>query len=48
MLTNLLDEYGLRNKIITYVKNEGSNLTTMMSVVKFVVKCEALGLEESF
>jgi hypothetical protein len=48
MLTNLLDEYGLRNKIITYVKNEGSNLTTMVSFAKFVVKCEALGLEESF
>jgi hypothetical protein len=48
MLTNLLDEYGLKNKIITYVKNEGSDLTTMMSVAKFVVKCEALGLEDSF
>jgi hypothetical protein len=48
MLTTLLDEYGLRNKIITYVKNERSNLSTMTSVTKFVVKCEALGLEESF
>jgi hypothetical protein len=48
MLTNILDECGLRNKIITYVKNEGSNLTTMTSATKFVIKCEALGLEESF
>jgi hypothetical protein len=38
----------LRIKIITYVKNEGSNLTTMMSVAKFVVKCEALSFEENF
>jgi hypothetical protein len=28
-LTNLLDQYGLRNKIIAYVKDEGSNLNTM-------------------
>jgi len=43
-----LDAYGLRNKIITYVKDEGSNLYTLTNVLKFVVKCEILGLEESF
>jgi hypothetical protein len=42
-----MDEYGLKNNIITYVKHEGSNLNTMTNVVKFVVKCETLGLEES-
>jgi hypothetical protein len=37
----------LRNKIITYVKNEGSNWNTMTSVQKFVMKCEILFLEET-
>ncbi len=43
-----MDKYGLRNKIKTYVKNESSNLNTMTSALKFVIKCEALGLEENF
>jgi hypothetical protein len=47
-LTKLLDQYGLRNKIIAYVKDEGSNLNTMTIALKFVVKCEVLGLDESF
>jgi hypothetical protein len=47
-LIDFLDEYDLRNNIITYVKHEGSNLNTMTSALKFVVKCETLGLEESF
>jgi len=44
----LLDAYGLRNKIITYVKNEGSNFTTLANVLKYVIKCETFSLEESF
>jgi hypothetical protein len=47
-LNNLLDEYDFKNKIIAYVKNEGSNLNTMVSVFKVVVKCEVLGLKENF
>jgi hypothetical protein len=47
-LTDLLDEYGLRNNFIRYVKHEGSNLNKMISALKFVVKCEILGMEESF
>jgi hypothetical protein len=43
-----MDAYGLRNKIITYVKDEGLNLNTLTSALKLVVKCEILGLEESF
>jgi hypothetical protein len=46
-LNNLLDNYGLRNMIITYVKDGGSNLNTMTSVLKFVMKCEILVLEET-
>ncbi len=47
-LTKLFDQYGLRNKIIVYVKNEGSNLNTMTIALKFVVKCEVLGLVKNF
>jgi hypothetical protein len=47
-LTNPLDKYGLRNKNKSYNKDESSNLNTMTSALKFVIKCEALGLEEIF
>ncbi len=47
-LIELLDGYGLRNKIIAYVKDEGSNVNTLINALKFVVKCETLGLDESF
>ncbi len=47
-LIKLLDAYGLRNKIITYVKDEGSNLNTLTNALKSIIKCETLGLEESF
>jgi hypothetical protein len=46
-MTKLLDQYGLRNKIIAYVKDEGSNLNTVTIVLKSVIKCEVLGLDES-
>ncbi len=39
-LTKLLDKYGLRRKIIVYVKDEGA--------LKSIVNCEYLGIEESF
>jgi hypothetical protein len=45
-LIHLLDEFDLRNKIITYVKD--ANLNTIMGVFKSIVKCETLGLEGSF
>jgi hypothetical protein len=35
-------------KIITYVKDEGSNFNAMIGVLKYVVNFESLGLEESF
>ncbi len=46
-LIDLLDEYSLKYKFIAYVKDESSNLNTMTSVFKFVVKCETLSLKES-
>jgi len=36
-LTKLLDKYGLRKNIITYVKYEGSNLNVMTIVLKVIV-----------
>jgi hypothetical protein len=47
-LTNLLDKYDVRKKIIAYVNNEGFNLNTMIITLKFTVSCEYFGLEESF
>jgi hypothetical protein len=47
-LTNLLDYHGSINQIIAYIKNEGSNLNTMIIALRFVMKCEILGLDESF
>ncbi len=47
-LTKLFDQYGLRNKIIANVKDEGSNLNTMTITLKSIVKCEVLGLDENF
>ncbi len=43
-----MDWYYLRKKIIAYVKNEGSNLNATTNVLKSVICCEILGLEESF
>jgi hypothetical protein len=42
-LTKLFDQYGLRNKSIAYVKDEGSNLNIMTIALKFVMKCEVFG-----
>jgi hypothetical protein len=47
-LIELLDQYDLRKKIIAYVKDEGANLNAMTTILKFVVDCEVLGMEESF
>jgi hypothetical protein len=46
-MIELLDKYGLRKKIIACVKDEGSNLNVMTSVLKFVVNSESFGIEES-
>jgi hypothetical protein len=47
-LTELLDKYDLRKKIISYVKYEGSNLNTMIVTLKFIISCDILGLTQSF
>jgi hypothetical protein len=47
-LIDFLDQYNLKNKNITYVKDEGSNLNVTTTTLKFVVSCETMGLKESF
>jgi len=47
-VTKLLDKYGLRKKIIVFVKNEGSNLNVVTTTLKAIVNYESLGLEERF
>ncbi len=47
-LIDILDAYGLRNKIITYVKDESLNLNTLINALKYVVKHDTSSLEESF
>ncbi len=47
-LNDLKDEYGLKNSNISNVKNESSNLNTMTSVFKCVVKCEVYVWRKTF
>ncbi len=46
-LISISDQYRLRERI-AYVKDEGSNLITMITILKSTIKCEVLGLNESF
>jgi hypothetical protein len=47
-LIELLNKYDLRKKNIAYIKNEGSNLNTMVVALKYVINCDILCLVESF
>jgi hypothetical protein len=47
-MIDFLNVYGLKNKIIMYVNNEGSHLNTLTSALKSVVICESLDLKENF
>jgi hypothetical protein len=47
-MTDLLDQYGLKKKKFTYVKDEGSNLNVMTRFKKFVANYEVFGPEKSF
>jgi hypothetical protein len=46
-LTKLLDKYGLKKKIIAYVKDEGSSFNATIAL-KVIINYEPLGLEENF
>jgi len=43
-----LDSFGLRTKIITFVKDEVLNLNAMTFALRFLMSCDILGLKESF
>jgi hypothetical protein len=47
-LLKLFNQYGSEKKIIAYVKNKRSNLNIMTIVLKFIVKCQLLSLDEGF
>jgi hypothetical protein len=44
-LIELLEKYNLREKIITYVKDERSNLNTMTFTLKTIISCDIVSLE---
>jgi hypothetical protein len=44
----LLDSFGLFEKVIGYVKNEGSNLNTLTTTLKFVVSYSPFQLPSTF
>jgi hypothetical protein len=44
-LIELLKKYNLREKIITYVKDEGFNLNTMTSTLKTIISCDIVSLK---
>ncbi len=43
-----MEKYGLKKKIIAYVKDEGFNLNAMTIALKLDVSCKSFSLEESF
>jgi hypothetical protein len=47
-LIGLLDKYGLKKKIVVYIKGEGSNFDAMTIALKSIVNCESLRLKGSF
>jgi hypothetical protein len=47
-LTELLDKYGLKKKIITYVKTEGLNFNATNNALKSIVSFDYLDLDEKF
>ncbi len=47
-LIELLDLHDVRQKIIAYVKDEGANLNVITIIVKSMMNCEVLGMEECF
>jgi hypothetical protein len=47
-LIELLDNYALKKNIITYVKDEGSNLNTMTTTLKSIIICDMLIWRKAF
>jgi hypothetical protein len=47
-MNEMLATYGLNVKILAYVKDEGSNLSTITSVLTSIIYCGLLGLTTPF
>ncbi len=47
-LIEIFEKYNLKKKIIVYVKDEKSNLNTMIATLKTFISCDNLSLEESY
>ncbi len=47
-VNEMLAKHGFNAWVITYVKDEGSNISTMTIVLTFVVSCEMLGMATPF
>jgi hypothetical protein len=43
-INDLLSSYNFLNKLITYVKDEGGNLSTFTQVLILIISCGFLGL----
>ncbi len=47
-MKDLLGSFGLLNKVIAFVKNEGANLSTMTTTLKNIDFCDMLDLPIPF
>ncbi len=47
-MIELLDAHEFKKKIVTYVRDEGFYVNTMIISLKSIVSCNVLGLKESF
>jgi hypothetical protein len=44
----LLEQFKLQNKVIAYVKDEGSNLKTLEKALTDSISCTAIGLKQPY
>jgi hypothetical protein len=47
-VNNIIAKHGLNTHVLGYVKDEGSNLSTMIYALTYVVPCEVLELPTFF
>lgn len=48
VVKRLLSKFGLTNRVLTYVKDEIINLSTLAIAPKFVMKCKLLKIDEPY
>jgi hypothetical protein len=47
-LKAFLETFGLKSKVLCYVKNEGTNWETMITTLKSTISCEVLNLSRFY